>query len=79
MGAGHTIKLWDSRPWTVALRTEQRALAADRNLVADQALTLKAVLERTPHDRFLSPAEREKALEFAQKWRIADPAESQDF
>ena len=52
---------------------------ADRNLVADQALTLKAVLERTPHDRFLSPAEREKALEFAQKWRIADPAESQDF
>ena len=51
----------------MALRTEQLALAADRNLVVYQALTLKAVLERTPHDRFLSPAEREKTLEFAQK------------
>lgn len=69
-----SARLWDARPWTRERRVDQCALGVVRHLVENQRLTRNGVIDRIANDRFLTLEQRERALVFAEGWRIADEA-----
>ena len=65
----NTVKVWDARPLTPALRVEREALGVVRFLFDYKKLSKPEVLKRIRADQTISEPVSQKALSFAEQYR----------
>jgi WD40 repeat protein len=63
-----TVKVWDARPYTPKLRTEQQAISLIRFLFG-QGLSKEDVLKSIAADQTITDPVRQRATQFAREWK----------